>query len=134
MLSDQSVRIFKSNLQKRILIVDDEPYNLLALKTIIKAADTTGLLSDLVDAAVNGSDALTKVKKAHQFEYALIFMDCSMPIMDGYEATMEIRNYLRANVRQQPMIVACTGHSEPEYIKKAWRNQMDELVAKPANV
>lgn len=32
------------------------------------------------------------------------------------------------------MIVACTGHSENEYVKKAWRHQMDEVVAKPANI
>ena len=32
------------------------------------------------------------------------------------------------------MIVACTGHSEPEYVKKAWRYEMDELVPKPANI
>lgn len=31
------------------------------------------------------------------------------------------------------MIVACTGHTENEYIKKAWRHQMDEVVAKPAS-
>jgi YesN/AraC family two-component response regulator len=32
------------------------------------------------------------------------------------------------------MIVACTGHSEPQYIKKAFRHQMDEVVPKPANI
>lgn len=32
------------------------------------------------------------------------------------------------------MIVACTGHTEDEYIQKAWRYQMDEVVAKPANI
>jgi CheY-like chemotaxis protein len=32
------------------------------------------------------------------------------------------------------MIVACTGHTEQEYIKKAWANQMDELVPKPINL
>jgi|TARA_B110000285_G_C14881327_1_gene494054 YesN/AraC family two-component response regulator len=32
------------------------------------------------------------------------------------------------------MIVAVTGHSEDEYIKKAWRYQMDELIPKPVNV
>lgn len=32
------------------------------------------------------------------------------------------------------MIVACTGHTETEYIKKAWRHQMDEVVPKPANI
>ena len=29
------------------------------------------------------------------------------------------------------MIIACTGHTEPEYMKKAWTNEMDEVVAKP---
>ena len=32
------------------------------------------------------------------------------------------------------MIVACTGHTEDEYIKKAWSNQMDEVLPKPTNV
>ena len=57
-----------------------------------------------------------------------------MPIMDGYEASDKIRNYQRVNFLQQPMIVACTGHSEDEYVKKAWRHQMDEVIAKPANI
>ena len=59
----------------------------MALKTIIKAVDTKGLLTSLIDVAVNGQQALTKVQEADGFEYGLIFMDCSMPIMDGYEAT-----------------------------------------------
>jgi len=32
------------------------------------------------------------------------------------------------------MIVACTGHSEPEYIQKAWRSEMDEVVPKPTDI
>jgi len=32
------------------------------------------------------------------------------------------------------MIVACTGHTEEEYIKKAWFHQMDEVLPKPTNV
>ena len=32
------------------------------------------------------------------------------------------------------MIVACTGHTENEYVKKAYRYQMDEVVAKPADI
>jgi len=31
------------------------------------------------------------------------------------------------------MIVACTGHTEEEYIQKAWRHQMDEVLPKPTN-
>lgn len=32
------------------------------------------------------------------------------------------------------MIVACTGHTEEEYIKKAWRHQIDEMLQKPTNI
>ena len=32
------------------------------------------------------------------------------------------------------MIVACTGHHEPEYIQKAWRYEMDEVVPKPTDI
>lgn len=45
-----------------------------------------------------------------------------MPFMDGYEASDEIRRYMKAHSIEQPMIVACTGHTEPEYIQKAWRH------------
>ena len=58
-------------------------------------------------------------------------MDCSMPIMDGFEASDEIREVHNEFQIQQPLIIACTGHCEPEYVEKAWRHQMDELIAKP---
>ena len=61
-------------------------------------------------------------------------MDCSMPVMNGYEASDAIRSFIRNKNYLQPMIVACTGHTEQEYIKKAWVHQMDEVVAKPLNV
>ena len=32
------------------------------------------------------------------------------------------------------MIIACTGHTEPEYINKAWKHTMDEVMPKPLNV
>ena len=61
-------------------------------------------------------------------------MDCSMPIMNGYDASDAIRQYVKDRNFMQPMIVACTGHTEDEYIKKAWEHLMDEIVPKPTNV
>ena len=123
--------------QMRILIVDDEPYNLISLKIILEAADKRGIMKDIiVDEAINGEKAYKKVKEgftSQKYQYGLIFMDCSMPIMDGYEATDKIRKFQHTHCLNQPMIVACTGHTETEYIKKAWKHQMDEVVAKPAN-
>ena len=95
---------------KRILIVDDEPYNMLALETILAQAEKQLLtklygpdildqsdcrITDLVDRASNGQDALDVVKNSSRYgcTYSLIFMDCSMPIMDGYESTKCIRQY-----------------------------------------
>ena len=57
-----------------------------------------------------------------EYSYGLIFMDCSMPVMNGYEASREIRSFLKSNHFMQPMIVAITGHTEDEYIEKAWEN------------
>ena len=47
-------------------------------------------------------------------------MDCSMPVMSGYDATEAIRTFVKSKRILQPMIIACTGHTEEEYIKKAW--------------
>ena len=90
----------------------------------------------MIDKANNGLEALKLVKKAfHEgtYSYGLVLMDCSMPIMNGFEATDLIRAFIRSHSIHQPMIVACTGHTEDEYIKKAWRYQMDEVIPKPSN-
>jgi CheY-like chemotaxis protein len=63
-----------------------------------------------------------KAFKQKEFSYGLIFMDCSMPIMNGYDASDAIRQYVKDRNFMQPMIVACTGHTEDEYIKKAWEH------------
>lgn len=68
------------------------------------------------------------------FSYGLIFMDCSMPIMDGFEASDRIRNFLAIRNVTQPKIIACTGHTDDEYIRKAWSHKMDEFLMKPTNI
>ena len=68
-------------------------------------------------------------------QYGLIFMDCSMPIMNGFESTHKIRKFLsECNAASQPMIIALTGHIEQEYVDHAFEVKMDEVVEKPTNV
>ena len=56
-----------------------------------------GEINDIVDQASNGQEAVDAVIAAHKkgdYQYGIIFMDCSMPIMDGYDASKTIRKYL----------------------------------------
>ena len=82
--------------QDRILIVDDQEYNIQAIKIILQYS--LGLnTEDLIDKANDGLQALELVKKNleensnSRCDYTLILMDCNMPFMDGYEATSQIR-------------------------------------------
>lgn len=91
-------------------------------------------LAKKVDRAYNGLEALNKVKDAFMtgsHVYGLILTDISMPVMDGFESAEEIRSFYRLQKAHQPMIVACTGHVEEEYIKRAWACEIDEVIPKP---
>ena len=79
-------------LPHKILVVDDEPFNLKSFMIIIKSSLKEMGLNDLdfknlIHYAQNGQEALDKVKKSvalHQYQYSLIISDCQMPVMDGY--------------------------------------------------
>ena len=117
------------------MIVDDEPYNILSMQLLLGQVGYN-MLNYMVDRAYNGKEALTLVSESffeQKHVYGLIFMDLSMPILDGYEATQRIRHFYNTHHINQPKIIACTGHIEDEYIKKAWRTKIDEIAPKPIN-
>lgn len=58
-------------------------------------------------------------------------MDCNMPIMDGYEATDKIREFLYLYGIIQPLIVAVTGHSEESYVERALNSGINYVLSKP---
>lgn len=68
-----------------ILLVDDEMELLNIYKRILKRKKEY----QVIDSAVNGEEAVEKVKNAHE-KIDLVIMDHRMPIMDGLEATKEI--------------------------------------------
>ena len=91
-------------------------------------------LSKLIDRAYDGVQSFKKVKDSYlsgSHIYGLILTDISMPIMDGFESSEMIRDFYRGKKVPQPMIVACTGHVEEQYINKAWTHEIDEVVPKP---
>ena len=103
---------------------------LLAEDNLVNQRLTTRLLQQRgfeVDVAANGVEA---VHAAGRGGYQLVFMDCQMPEMDGYEATGEIRR-IDANHGRQTPIIAVTANADRERCLSAG---MDDFLAKPLNV
>lgn len=80
----------------RVMIVDDEPFNVDAMKIILQCAtaERPGFnFKNRIDTANNGLNAVELFKHKYKSgcSVKLILMDCNMPKMDGYEATRQIR-------------------------------------------
>lgn len=107
-------------IKPRVLLVEDNPINQkIALLMLEKIGCN-------VDVAANGIEAL---KALQLFLYDLIFMDCQMPEMDGYEATRRIRK-LPKPVSDIP-IVALTANAFKEDQTKCIEAGMNDFVTKP---
>ena len=105
----------------RILIVEDNPTS----QTI--AANMLRLLGCRSRIAVNGREALKVFDHA---EWDLVLMDCSMPEMDGYEATRAIRQAESGEGHRIP-ILAMTANSEASDVASCLACGMDDHLAKP---
>ncbi len=112
---------------KRVLLVEDNELN----REI--AAEIIGMSGAQVEMAEDGKEAVGKVRDNPEGYYDLIFMDIQMPVMNGYEATREIRKLERGRSVKAP-IVAMTANAFIEDIQRAKDAGMNEHLAKPLNV
>lgn len=87
----------------------------------------------LVDPAENGKIALDKMAVSPVGYYDMILMDIMMPVMDGLEATREIRKLNRPDARTIP-IVAMTANAFEEEQKKSIASGMNEHLTKPLSM
>ena len=110
----------------RILLVDDNKMNREIMREILEGH---GLA---VEEACNGSEAVETVKEKEPGYYHFILMDIEMPVMDGYEATMRIRN-LPNRIRANVPIIAFTANAFPENRERAVQVGMDDFLTKPIN-
>ncbi|WP_096086987.1 response regulator [Agaribacterium haliotis] len=112
--------------QQRALIVDDNSIN---QQTLAFMLEDLGIESDSVD---NGALALAALKQ--QGRYDLIFMDCQMPVMDGYETSRQIRKGLAGAHCQNIPIIACTAHALSGDKELCEQAGMDLYLSKPVEL
>ncbi|REC50197.1 response regulator [Chryseobacterium pennipullorum] len=110
-------------MNKKILIVDDDPRNIFALKLTLKARGYT------IESCTAAQEALDILKSDPQF--SVVLMDMMMPGMDGYEAVKIIKK--TAETAHIP-VVAVTAQAMPEDRQKCIEAGADDYVSKPIDV
>jgi len=110
----------------KMLIVDDIEIN---KEILISLLEYTGLE---IDSAGNGKEALSMVKSM-TYKYDIIFMDVQMPVMDGLEATRQIRKLSPLKNEKLP-IIAMTANAFKDDIEACLEAGMDDHISKPLDV
>lgn len=105
----------------RILIAEDDPVN---QKVLTKLLTRLGCLVECVD---NGHDAVERIT-AESFD--LVFMDCQMPHMDGYEATRLVR-VKEAQEGKHTIVIAMTANASLTTRELCLQSGMDDYMTKP---
>ena len=109
----------------RVMLVEDNPVNLGVMR---KALSSLGLGCET---ATDGSQALELFERQR---FDMIFMDCQMPVMDGYEATRRIRRLESNEGRVPTPVVAMTANAMAGDREKCIDAGMDDYLAKPVGL
>ena len=128
----QCLPIISRQKKSMVLVTDDIFSNRMVVREMLKNIHAQSL------EAINGEEAVKEVEKAlHRdslIEIALIFMDINMPVMNGVEATVAIRNLEKKYGRTTRIpIVALTAHDTTSDKKACSEAGMQEYVVKPIN-
>ena len=107
-----------------ILVAEDNKVNQKVIAKILKKMGHNAII------APDGSIAAKKYQEAH---FDLIFMDCRMPVMDGYQSTQTIKATSKHQKENTP-IIALTAEAIKQEIQKCYDCGMDDFLAKPIDM
>ena len=120
MVTSYALAAAEASARHHLLVVDDSPVNQRVATRMLEK------MGHRVDVANNGVEA---VAAAAQERYAAILMDCQMPEMDGFEATMQIRR-LEGEHKHTPIIAMTAGAMKGDE-DKCLAAGMDAYISKP---
>ena len=105
-----------------MLVAEDNPTSRMVTEALLKK------LSCEVDIAVDGREAL---QKARSGDYDIVFMDCYMPLMDGFQATQRIR---RSPGNEELPVIALTASVTEEDQIRCLGAGMNDTIGKPVRI
>jgi len=119
----------------KILIVDDNPFHIMAFETILNSLDIQ------CDSVYSSHAALQKLldrkNKAcgkHCMPYSVVFMDQEMPEMTGAETVIEIKRLQKEDIIPEMRIIGCTAHKAKEEVDKFMQSGLDQRIYIPISV
>ena len=123
-LAQQALPTEKSTDTYRVLVAEDNPVNTVVMAGMLKKLGCRAVFVE------DGQQALDSYK-TEMGNYDLIFMDCEMPVLDGFEACRKIRIFEGKERLKATPVVALTAHSFGEFKDKAEEFGMTDFLVKP---
>lgn len=106
----------------RVLIVEDDENTAMAMAEFLKEMDCETLVAN---------EGTRACQRAREFQPEIALLDIDLPGMNGYDVAQALR---RTPELSGVLIIAITGHNEPEDKQKAYRMGMDLHLGKPIQV
>ena len=112
-----------------ILLAEDNPVNQIVINQMLTALGCNVVI------ASNGQLLIDIIKKNSEHGYDMIFMDCQMPVKDGYETTEYLQEYWTTNYPESRIpIIALTANAMATDKKKCIDSGMDDYLSKPVHM
>lgn len=108
--------------KSRVLLVEDNPVNQQVATVMLER------MGCVVTPSGNGSEALEQFRR-HRYDF--VFMDCQMPVMDGFEATRRMRKMESQRKFKRTVIIAITANAMQSDREACLDAGMDDYIAKP---